>query len=92
MIDRRRFLGLRTSGAASLELSCETLYMRLVDARAAGTAGALLARMQHELRVVRELRLRDSEWLAREDLEKWLAPLLETFRARAGRVTLLPNR
>lgn len=87
-MERRHFLGLHPA----LELSCETLYMRLVDARAAGTAEALRASIQDELRGVRELRMRDSEWLSRDDLGKWLAPLLDTFRACAGRVTLLPNR
>lgn len=66
--------------------------MRLVDARAAGTTAELLARIEGELAGARELRLRDSEWLAHDDFGKWLAPLLETFRARAGRVSLLTSR
>lgn len=90
-MDRRRFLGIRSSGRGSRELSCEALYMRVVDSRASGTTAELLARFESELAGVREVRLRDSAWLAREELKQALAPLLASFRARGGRVQLEPR-
>jgi hypothetical protein len=69
-----------------LELSCERLYMQFCDSQLDGTRQKLFERLEGELRGVDELRLVDSSWLAREDLNQWLEPLLVSVRARGGRV------
>ena len=89
MIDRREFLTMRRAGdAASLELSCEALYMRFVDARLSGTTEALRSRLEAQLAGARRLRLVESRWLAREELKSQLEPLLEALRSRGGQVDL----
>lgn len=90
-MDRRRFLALRP-GPPPREMSCETLYMRLVDARAAGTTAELLARIEGELAGAEELRLKDGAWLERGELKQQLEPAFESFRARGGRISVLPSR
>lgn len=84
-MERRRFLRL-PENAASRELCCEALYMRLLDAGAEGGRDALLARLADELAGARSLRLRGAAWLEREELKRSLVPLLDAFRAKGGRV------
>ena len=89
MIDRRQFLTMRRSGdTAFLELSCEALYMRFVDARLSGTTDSLRSHLEAQLAGARRLRLIESRWLACEELRSQLDPLLEAFRARNGQVDL----
>jgi hypothetical protein len=71
----------------TLELSCERLLMKLVDADLDGTRAQIFARLSRELEDVSEVRLTDTEWLARADLARDLEPVLDRFRARGGRVT-----
>ena len=89
-MNRRAFLLLRTVEPSPdrLELSCERLYVRYLDARLAGDPAAPLRWLEGRLRRVRALRLTERAWLANEDLEEWLAPLLASFRARGGEVEL----
>jgi len=89
VIDRRGFLLLRPSGdPVVIELSCEQLLMKYLDARVDGAAADLFARLNEELRGARELRLVDTTWLAREDLRQRLEPVLDAFRARGGRLVV----
>jgi hypothetical protein len=86
-IDRRAFLLLRPRrGQRSLDLSCEWLLMKFLDAEAAGGSSDLFARLAHDLAQLDELRLTDTTWLAREDLAQRLSEVVEEFRARGGRV------
>ena len=86
-IDRRDFLLLRPRpGQRSLDLSCEWLLMKFLDAEAAGTTDDLFARLAHDLAHLDELRLTDTSWLAREDLAQRLKEVVAVFRARGGRV------
>ena len=71
-----------------IELSCEQLLMKYLDARVDGAAADLFARLNEELRGARELRLVDTTWLAREDLRQRLEPVLDAFRARGGRLVV----
>lgn len=91
-IDRRSFLLLRPRrGQRSLDLSCEWLLMKFLDAEAAGQTRDLLDRLAHDLGQLDELRLTETSWLAREDLARRLEALLDAFRARGGRV-IAPSR
>lgn len=86
-IDRREFLLLRAGGEVlSVELSCEQLLMKYLDAQLDGTVADLFARLDNELRRVRELRVVDTSWLARDDFKLRLDPLLDRFRARGGQI------
>jgi hypothetical protein len=87
-IDRRDFLLLRPArGQRTLDLSCEWLLIKFLDAEADGTTGELFARLAHDLRQLDEVRLTETAWLAREDLAQRLDVILEAFRARGGRVS-----
>jgi hypothetical protein len=83
---RRDFLLVKSPGEGTVELSCERLYMRYVDARASGTEAELFAWVELQLREAAELRLRDPEWLEEADLKRGLVQALAVFRARGGRV------
>ncbi len=86
-IDRRDFLLLRPRrGQRSLDLSCEWLLMKFLDAELDGTTSDLFARLDHDLRQLDELRLTDSSWLTRGDLAQQLGSVVDAFRARGGRV------
>jgi hypothetical protein len=87
MIGRRDFLLLRIDPARdTIELSCERVLMKFVDARADGTTAGLFARLADELRAVQELRLVDTEWLGHEEFARQLERVLAAFRDRGGRV------
>jgi hypothetical protein len=87
-IDRRHFLLLRPArGQRTLDLSCEWLLIKFLDAEAGGTTGELFDRLAHDLQQLDEVRLTETAWLAREDLAQRLNVTLEAFRARGGRVS-----
>jgi len=91
-IDRRSFLLLRPSrGQRSIDLSCEWLLMKFLDAEAVGTTTDLFDRLAHDLRQLDELRLTETSWLIREDLAQRLEAVLDAFRARGGRI-IAPSR
>ena len=110
---RRDFLLLRTEGTTRvLELSCERLYMRYLDAVAtAGQGGAradswdgdpwegerpavvdaptpaeLFRDVDHRLQDAHVLRVLGRSWLVGDELKQRVDQLLDSFRARGGRV------
>src|SRR5262249_27523327 len=96
---RREFLLGRSSGphagaeqarplqkSEALELSCEQLYMRFVDAEADGTTARLFDVLAQDLGETRVVRLRDTSWLARDDFKVRVDDVLAAFVARGGRV------
>ncbi len=85
-MNRRDFLLMRVRRESSLELSCEQLYMRYLDACSNGSTALLFEWLEGEIQAVKELHLRDTAWLAEENLRQQLEPLLASFRARGGRV------
>jgi hypothetical protein len=68
------------------ELSCESLYMRYVDAEADGTTARLFDMLAQDLRNARVIRVTDRSWLAREDLKTKVEEMLAAFVASGGRV------
>lgn len=87
MIDRRNFLLLRLPhGSPSAVLSCETLYMRYLDAQLEGTTDRLFAGLRDDLQRTDVVRLVEPSWLADPALERRLDLLLDEFRGRGGRV------
>lgn len=83
-ISRRRFL-LRTSGRSRIvELSCERLYIRYVDARSTARLPQFCRAVEREIDGADELRLTGCEWLARDDFRAALAPLLRIYAAARG--------
>ena len=88
-IDRRDFLLLRAGREVlSVELSCEQLLMKYLDAQLDDTTANLFTRLDRELQGARELRVVDTSWLAREDFKQQLDRVLDSFRARGGRITV----
>ncbi len=87
-MDRRSFLrAVRGIRPATLDLSCEQLYMRYVDGELRGTAPRLFARLERDLARADRVRLREEAWLARdEQFRLKLEELLARFEARGGRV------
>ena len=87
--NRREFLLLRTGCEEVLiELSCEQLLMKYLDARLDGSAAELFARLADEVRSAQELRVVDTAWLMCADLKEQLSPVLDAFRARGGRLVV----
>jgi hypothetical protein len=87
VIDRRDFLLLKIKDDAPLELSCERLFMRSLDAEADGTIDRLFEGLARELDGARAVRLTGVEWLEHGGLESRIAPLLARFTAAGGRIT-----
>ena len=85
MTSRRNFLLLRRPDGA-LEVSCEALVMRLVDARLHGGRGEWKERLAAEIVGAPWVRVRQSGWMAEGDVRALLQPLLEIVRDRGGRV------
>jgi hypothetical protein len=77
--------------ARSVEISCERLYMKFCDSRLDDTTQGLFERLAVELRGADDVRLVDISWLASRDFRQRLEPLLESVRARGGRVTHSPD-
>jgi hypothetical protein len=76
-------------GRRSLDLSCEWLMMKFLDAERDGSTTDFFARLEHDLRRLDAIRLVDASWLVRNDLVERLGPLLDAFRTRGGRVISL---
>jgi hypothetical protein len=85
-MNRRDFLTAKPPRAGTVELSCERLYMRYVDAQANGTEAEVFAWVEGQLEDASELRLRDTEWLEQAELKRGLVQALAAFRARGGQV------
>lgn len=86
-MNRRDFLLLNVrSGTRDVVLSCEELYMRLVDARAEGSAHRLLDNLATELGSVDTLHLTSTAWLADPELNLAVEGILREFLARGGRI------
>ena len=82
---RRDFLLLRSEGRSTV-LSCEALFMRVLDAENAGTVEQLFANLARDLDQVDAVTLVDRAWLSRDDLRARVDAALDAFRARGGRV------
>jgi hypothetical protein len=85
-MQRRDFLLLRTAADREIELSCEQLYMRFVDAQAEGTVPRLFAVLAEDLSRVSTVRLVERSWLSSGELRTQLDAALESFASRGGRV------
>jgi hypothetical protein len=82
---RRDFLLLRVDGQSTV-LSCEALFMRVIDAENSGTIDRLFDNLARDLAQVRAVTVVERSWLARDDLRARVDALLDTFRAGGGRV------
>ena len=87
-MQRRDFLLLRVAADREIELSCEQLYMRFVDAQVEGSVSRLFATLAADLADVRRLRLVDRSWLASADFKRQLDTVLEQFRGGGGSVSV----
>ena len=85
-VNRRDFLLLRAGQPAVL--SCEQLFMRYLDSQADGTTSRLFDQLADDLRRVTEIRIADPSWRSREDFDRHLRAVLDSFATRGGTVTL----
>jgi hypothetical protein len=86
-MNRRDFLMVhRPSGANTVVLSGEQLYMRYADARAAGTTAEFFEHLGRDLRSVKNVRLIKTSWLSDEDLKRRLDTVFDIYRAHGGRL------
>ena len=70
----------------SVELSCEFLYMKYCDSQLDNSTQELFERLDSELRAVDDLVLVNTSWLASEPFREQLEPLLNSIRARGGKI------
>lgn len=85
-VSRRDFLLLRPGAdERTMELSCERLYMKFVDALMRGDVAGLFARLDEELRDVERVRLVDTGWLARDEFRREVEGVLARFRGSVDR-------
>jgi hypothetical protein len=75
-LNRRDFLKRTTRASRVLELSCERLYMRYVDARGAGRLPEFLHTLEVEIAAADEVRVTGREWLSHDDFRQDLDPVL----------------
>ena len=93
-MNRRDFFLLRPAGPSgrpggrTIELSCEQLWIKYLDANMNGAVAQLFERLNHELGDAGELRLVDTSWLSRDDFRLQLDRVLDAFRSRGGRVVV----
>ena len=86
-VNRRDFLLMRAGRESDpVVLSCEQLYMRYVDARAAGTTAELFTRLAQDLESVKRVRLIKTSWLSDDDLKQQLDAVFDAFRNGGGRI------
>jgi hypothetical protein len=71
----------------SAELSCEFLYMKYCDSQLDNSTQELFERLDAELRAVDHLVLLNTSWLASEPFREQLEPLLNSIRARGGKIS-----
>jgi hypothetical protein len=89
-MNRRDFLSFGARETSTLEISCERLYMRYLDALGEGEPAVerFLEETERELASARRLRLREAFWLQSEALRKAIEPLLARYRAGGGAVEM----
>lgn len=83
---RRDFFFLRTSNSGVLDVSCERLYMRYMNASLNGSTDELLQRILKEFLSAQTIRLHQPFWLDHQDLSKALDPILGELRSRGNHV------
>jgi len=83
---RRDFLLLRVDRGSTV-LSCESLFMRFIDAQNDGTVDQLFANLARDLEQVKSVSLVDRAWLSRADLKAHVDAVLADFRRRGGRIS-----
>lgn len=60
--------------------------MNFLDARVDQVEGKFLEDFRQQLRTVAYLVLRESAWFRRSDLQPYLEPILEEYRASGGQI------
>ncbi len=78
-ITRRDFLNWSNRPRGTVVVSCERLYMRYVDAHAAGDLPMFLRDVEQALAGATSVEVTGDEWLARDDFRQHIAPLLRTL-------------
>jgi hypothetical protein len=84
-ISRRRFLRRTVRAPRVVELSCERLYIRYMDAVGAGRLSQFSCALDGELSGADIVKLTDREWLARDDFRAAVERSLDGCRARRVR-------
>ena len=85
-MNRRDFLSARQAGPASLDVSCERLFMCYLDAVNDGSQQEFLNRTLKEFKQAREVRLKESYWLKKNELDSALKPILTAYQSQGGAI------
>lgn len=80
-MNRRGFFR-RIRGGAAVELSCERLFIRYMEAVRDGTVSAFVAALEEQARSAGEITVTAREWLSREDFRRAVAPVLSRLTSR----------
>ena len=75
-LDRRNFLRRASGRHRAATLRCDHLYVRYVDALAAGRVAAFVKAVEEEIATAHEVRVTRREWLERDDFRRVLEPIL----------------
>jgi hypothetical protein len=84
-MNRREFLSFTQNHESTAELSCEQLYMRVLDSTLDGSTTKFFKNLEENLSTVTRLRLTEAAWLNCEEL-KPVESILDAFRKRGGHV------
>ena len=79
--DRRNFLRRAAGRHRSATLRCDRLYVRYVDAVAAGRVADFVKAVEDEIGTAHEVRVTRREWLERDDFKRALEPILSGLPA-----------
>jgi hypothetical protein len=82
ILGRRRFLQRALGRRRSITISCGHLYVRFVNAVAAGRLADFTAALEYEIRAAATIHLTEREWLARDDFRNLLDQALTKHRRR----------
>lgn len=83
-IDRRSFLIGAVRRRRPIALSCERLYIRYLDARAAGRVDEFSREVEQTILTAGAITLTDREWLSRDDFRIVMESILRNCEERAA--------
>ncbi len=85
-MNRRDFISAGRAGPATIDVSCERLFIRYLDAVGDGSEHDFLERTLADFSRARGVRLKDAYWLDKKNLRNALTPVLAEYKAKGGAV------
>ena len=85
-MNRRDFISTGRAGPATIDVSCERLFIRYLDAVDEGSEHDFLKRTLADFSRARCVHLKEAYWLDKKDLRNALTPVLAEYKAQGGTV------